>query len=57
MSGLLGGGVKSEENGQIRIMWNFVIFHSSPNIVRMIMSQRMKLKGHVACMGDRHIKF
>jgi len=27
--------------------------YSSPNIVRVIKSRRMRLAGHVACMGDR----
>ena len=27
--------------------------HSSPNIVRVIKSRRMRWAGHVECMGDR----
>jgi hypothetical protein len=30
----------------------FVIFHSSPNIVRLIKSRRMRWAGHVAHMGE-----
>jgi hypothetical protein len=28
-------------------------FYSSPNIIRMINSRRMKLAGHVACIGEK----
>jgi hypothetical protein len=33
------------------IMMNFNGLYSSPNIVRMIKSRRMKWAGHVVCMG------
>jgi hypothetical protein len=29
------------------------ILYSSPNIIRVIKSKRMRWTGHVACMGDR----
>jgi hypothetical protein len=55
MSGLLGGEVRggwpNTDNAEL------CNFHSLPNIVRMITSQRMTLTGHVAYMGERHITF
>jgi len=29
--------------------------YSSPNIVRVIKSRRMRLAGHVACMGEERV--
>jgi len=41
-------------------LWNACIFsgkfydlHSSPNIIQVINSRRMRQVGHVACIGDR----
>jgi hypothetical protein len=29
------------------------VFYSSPNIIRMIKSRKMRWAGHVACMGKK----
>jgi hypothetical protein len=31
--------------------------YSSPSIIRMIKSRRMRLAGHVACMGEKWIAY
>jgi hypothetical protein len=47
-------GPKSEEDGSWRKLHNDEIqsLYSSPNIVRMIKSRRMRWAGHVARMGE-----
>jgi hypothetical protein len=47
-------GPKREEDGSWRKLHNDEIhsLYSSPNIVRVIKSRRMKWAGHVACMGE-----
>jgi hypothetical protein len=47
-------GPKREEDGSWRKWHNneLHILHSSPNIVRMIKSRRMRWAGHVACMRE-----
>jgi hypothetical protein len=47
-------GPKREEGGSWRKLHNDELhgLYSSPNIVRVIKSRRMKLVGHVARMGD-----
>ena len=32
-------------------------FYSSPNIVRVIKSRRMRCAGHVACMGEERVVY
>jgi hypothetical protein len=46
-------GSKRDEDGSWRKLHNDELhsLYSSPNIVRVIKSRRMKLTGHVACMG------
>jgi hypothetical protein len=46
-------GPKREEDGSWRKLHNdeLHILYSSPNIVRVIKSRRMRWAGHVACMG------
>jgi hypothetical protein len=47
-------GPKREEDGSWRKLHNdeFHSLYSSPNIVRVIKSRRMKWAGHVARMGE-----
>jgi hypothetical protein len=47
-------GPKREEDGAWRKMHNDErhSLYSSPNIVRVIKSRRMRWVGHVACMGE-----
>jgi hypothetical protein len=47
-------GPKSEEDGLWRKLRNDELhdLNSSPNIVRVIKSRRMRWAGHVACMGE-----
>jgi hypothetical protein len=47
-------GPKREEDGLWRKLHNDELhsLYSSPNIVRVIKSRRMKWVGHVACMGE-----
>jgi hypothetical protein len=47
-------GPKREEDGSWRKLHNDELhsLYSSPNIVRVIKSRRMRLAGHVACMGE-----
>jgi hypothetical protein len=47
-------GPKREEDGSWRKLHNDELhsLHSSPNIVRVIKSRRMRWAGHVACMGE-----
>jgi hypothetical protein len=47
-------GPKREENGSWRKLHNDELhsLYSSPNIVRVIISRRMRWVGHVACMGE-----
>ena len=52
------GPKRDEVTGERRELYNkeFNDLYSSPNIVRVIKSSRMRRTGHVACMGeDRHI--
>jgi hypothetical protein len=48
-------GPKREEDGSWRKLRNDELhsLYSSPNIVRMIKSRRMRWAGHVARMGER----
>jgi hypothetical protein len=45
---------KREEDGSWRKLHNDELHspYSSPNIVRVIKSRRMRWEGHVACMGE-----
>jgi hypothetical protein len=47
-------GPKREEEGSWRKLHNDELhnLYSSPNIVRVIKSRRMRWAGHVACMGE-----
>jgi hypothetical protein len=47
-------GPKREEDGSWRKLHNDELhsLYSSPNIVRVIKSRRMRRVGHMACMGD-----
>jgi hypothetical protein len=47
-------GPKREEDGSWRKLHNDELhsLYSSPNIVRVIKSRRMRWPGHVACMGE-----
>jgi hypothetical protein len=47
-------GPKREEDGSCRKLHNdeLLDLHSSPNIVRVIKSRRMRWAGHVACRGE-----
>jgi hypothetical protein len=47
-------GPKREEDGSWRKLHNYELHnqYSSPNIVRVIKSRRMRWAGHVACMGE-----
>jgi hypothetical protein len=49
------GPRKDEETGEWRKPHNEELhdLYSSPNIIRVIKSRRMRLKGHVARTGDR----
>jgi hypothetical protein len=33
-------------------MWNSIVLYSSPNIIRVIKSRRMRCAGHVARVGE-----
>jgi hypothetical protein len=48
-------GPKRDEDGSWRKLHNDELhsLYSSPNIVRVIKSRRMRWAGHVACMGER----
>jgi hypothetical protein len=50
-------GPKREEDGSWRKMQNdeLHILYSSPKIVRVIISRRMRWAGHLARMGDRYL--
>jgi hypothetical protein len=47
-------GPKTEEDGSWRKLHNDELhdLYSSPNIVRVIKSRRLRWAGHVACMGE-----
>jgi hypothetical protein len=47
-------GLKREEDGLWRKLHNHELhsLYSSPNIVRVIKSRRVRWVGHVACMGE-----
>ena len=49
------GPKRDEVTGEWRKLHNEELndFYSSPHIVRVIQSIRMKWVGHVACMGER----
>ena len=46
---------RKEVTGQWRKLHNEKLnaLYSSPNIIRMTQSRRMRWTGHVACMGER----
>jgi hypothetical protein len=48
------GSKRDEVTGECRKLHNQELndLYCSPNIVRMIKSRRMRLAGHVACMGE-----
>jgi len=48
------GPKRDEVTGEWRKLHNeeLNVLYSSPNIVRVIKSRRMRLAGHVACMGE-----
>jgi hypothetical protein len=50
-------GPKREEDGSWRKLHNDELhsLYSSPNIVRVIISRRMRWVGHVACMEGRGV--
>jgi hypothetical protein len=51
-------GPKMDElTGEWRRLHNEKLYHlySSPNIIRVIKSRRIRLAGHVARMGDRRV--
>jgi hypothetical protein len=50
-------GPKREEDGSWRKLRNDELhaLYSSPNVVRVIKSRRMRWAGHVACMGRREV--
>jgi hypothetical protein len=47
-------GPKREEDGSWRKLHNDELhsLYSSPNVVRVVKSRRMRWAGHVACMGE-----
>jgi hypothetical protein len=49
------GPKRDEVTGECRKLHNEKVYavHSSPNVIRMIKSRRMRWAGHVAHMGDR----
>jgi hypothetical protein len=49
------GSKRDEETGDGRRLNNKELFvlYTSLNIIRVIQSRRMRLAGHVACMGNR----
>jgi len=48
------GPRRDEVTGELRRLHNEELndFYSSPNIVRVIKSRRMRWTGHVACVGE-----
>jgi hypothetical protein len=51
-------GPKRDEIGELRKLHNEVLnnLYSSPNIIRVIKSRRMKWAGHAALVGERYIQ-
>ena len=49
------GPKRDEVTGEWRRLHNNELYalYSSPNIIRVIKSGRLRWAGHVACMGDR----
>jgi hypothetical protein len=49
------GPKRDEVTGEWRRLHNKEVYalYSSPNIIRMIKSRRLRWAGHVACMGER----
>jgi hypothetical protein len=49
------GTMREEVTGELRKLYNEERndLYCSPNIVRVIKSRRIRLAGHVACMGER----
>jgi hypothetical protein len=52
-------GLKREEDGSWRKLHNdeHHSLYSSPNIVRVIKTRRVRWAGHVACMGEVFTRF
>jgi hypothetical protein len=49
------GPERDEETGEWRRLHNKELYalYSSPNIIRLMKSKRLRRAGHVACMVDR----
>jgi hypothetical protein len=53
------GPKKDEATGEWRRLHNEELkdLYSSPNIIRLIESRRMRWAGHVACMGENRVAY